>query len=705
MARVPILVITADPDTGEALGGVSAEVLDRTTSTPLTLYAGEVGAGEVDNPLVTDAYGRAQAWLEEATPLQIDYSGPGLTPWTEYRNASDWLDLVGAAGGGIASGAAFPADPADPTYFHRTDLGRLFRYTDAGGWEELPRMGAQTVPSARVTRAANYSLASDVETALPFTVETEDTDGMVDLGAQPTRVTIKTPGRYLVTAAVDYASSASGGRQVQIRVNGVKVAATRRDGDASEVAGTALDVSRVLRLAAGDYVELFAYQNITGGGNLDAVARDGSPELAVTWLGGAGQTVDERGAPACRLGHSAAQAIPNNVSTPVTFNTERHDTDGMHDTAVNPSRITIKTPGIYSLKAGGQFAAHATGFRVLSIRKNGATVLSEVQQDGDTGDQNALTLGVPATDVLLAAGDYVELFAYQNSGGALNLTGGVEESPFLSASLVATGKTVTPFCRLRRSANTASQIWNGPVLTFDVELADNDGMHDNAVNPSRITARTAGIYHITGIVGYDANASPKWVDIRKNGATIVASVNADPVDSGSTRMHVNATLELAVGDYVELVPASATAVVIFGGNEYDSTFSAVKIGGPNGASADVEPLEGWQTLNASGGAEPAFRNAWTNDNVGTFGSAGFRKDRGKVTMRGLVNTGSAATAIITQLPVGYRPLTRRRFPCYHGSPSAGATPYVEVDVTGDVYFGGVAAVAAGSLDAVSFYVD
>lgn len=125
--------------------------------------------------------------------------------------------------------------------------------------------------------------------------------------------------------------------------------------------------------------------------------------------------------PRAQVQLSAAQ---NHATTatyiPVAFDAESVDTDGMHDPVTLNTRLTIQTPGKYQV--GGQvlFAFNATGRRIarLVVNNTGA---------GALGAGEAVPFPTPAGTVVLVepmelslvAGDYIEMQAYQASGGAL----------------------------------------------------------------------------------------------------------------------------------------------------------------------------------------------------------------------------------------------------------------------------------------------
>jgi len=126
----------------------------------------------------------------------------------------------------------------------------------------------------------------------------------------------------------------------------------------------------------------------------------------------------------CQVYNSNTQSINDNSFTAITFDSEDHDTGAMHSTATNTSRLTVpaNAGGAYLVCGGTRFAANGTGTRVVRIVKNGATQVST----GTAVPGNASVDVVIATSclVVLAAGDYVELQAYQNSGGALAVGSG-----------------------------------------------------------------------------------------------------------------------------------------------------------------------------------------------------------------------------------------------------------------------------------------
>ena len=101
--------------------------------------------------------------------------------------------------------------------------------------------------------------------------------------------------------------------------------------------------------------------------------------------------------------------------------------------AVNPSRVTFSVAGWYSLVANVDFAASATGDREIYFQRSGVGIY------GRQTIKSATLANPMSTQAVLcvAVGDYVEVFANQTSGGALNVvTTAANETPSLTVTLV-----------------------------------------------------------------------------------------------------------------------------------------------------------------------------------------------------------------------------------------------------------------------------
>lgn len=128
-----------------------------------------------------------------------------------------------------------------------------------------------------------------------------------------------------------------------------------------------------------------------------------------------------------RVYNSANISCASGAAVALTFDSERYDTDTIHSTTTNTSRLTATTAGKYQIGGSLFFANNTTGARGLQIQLNGATAIAIVRIPTVGGtDVPALQI---STVYDLAANDYVELVAYQTSGGALNVSASGNQSP------------------------------------------------------------------------------------------------------------------------------------------------------------------------------------------------------------------------------------------------------------------------------------
>lgn len=139
----------------------------------------------------------------------------------------------------------------------------------------------------------------------------------------------------------------------------------------------------------------------------------------------------------CQAYNSAAQVIANSTSTPVTFDSESWDTSGIHSTSSNTSRFTVPSgmDGKWQFSWSAPFASGGSGQRIGWLRKNAAGAGSDTDNVIGSIDVKAGSSYVASlrgtTCVTLAAGDYIELFVYHDSGSSRNLgnsTGGSTNS-------------------------------------------------------------------------------------------------------------------------------------------------------------------------------------------------------------------------------------------------------------------------------------
>jgi hypothetical protein len=135
-----------------------------------------------------------------------------------------------------------------------------------------------------------------------------------------------------------------------------------------------------------------------------------------------------------RVYNSSNISVSDSSLTALTFDSERFDTDDMHDLVTNTGRLTFTTAGKYLVKGQVEWSGDSNGRRELTIRLNGATILAQTTiAPAGTAD-----MGQEVSTIYdFAATDYVELLAYQDSGGSRSAKSSANYSPEFMAMKLA----------------------------------------------------------------------------------------------------------------------------------------------------------------------------------------------------------------------------------------------------------------------------
>lgn len=130
-----------------------------------------------------------------------------------------------------------------------------------------------------------------------------------------------------------------------------------------------------------------------------------------------------------RVTKSSNQTLTTATATAVTFDGEAFDTDAFHSTVSSTTRLTIPAGhgGTYLVGGSCEFIGNADDNpRYVHLRLNGGSSpqyglgRGNAESGGSAGPQTFV--GTVLLD--LSAGDYVEMFARQDSGGDLDVAGG-----------------------------------------------------------------------------------------------------------------------------------------------------------------------------------------------------------------------------------------------------------------------------------------
>lgn len=125
---------------------------------------------------------------------------------------------------------------------------------------------------------------------------------------------------------------------------------------------------------------------------------------------------------------NAGGSLANSTVTLVSWDSEEYDSDGMWS-PLAPGRLTARTPGNYRVTSWFTWGANAAGPRAMFIRRTVATSGLQFSYGigplGEGTDVQAVLAGFYTPtgpwsyEMDLNAGDYVECFITQISGGAL----------------------------------------------------------------------------------------------------------------------------------------------------------------------------------------------------------------------------------------------------------------------------------------------
>jgi hypothetical protein len=143
------------------------------------------------------------------------------------------------------------------------------------------------------------------------------------------------------------------------------------------------------------------------------------PSGATIDLSNATQTgVGGTNTPAFHANRTSAQTIANSTNTTIIFDTESFDTDSAYDTATGIFTVPTGKDGKYVIYAAYRWQSTATFSYNLKLFIN--TVEFTNASGGNNSSYNSNLLFVVAD---LSAGDDLNVTAFQDSGGSVDLTG------------------------------------------------------------------------------------------------------------------------------------------------------------------------------------------------------------------------------------------------------------------------------------------
>ncbi len=183
-----------------------------------------------------------------------------------------------------------------------------------------------------------------------------------------------------------------------------------------------------LNLAVGDMIEVFVWVTAVRSGTMSVVARfvvtvvndaTGAVTLVnvATALSGVGVF---RGA---LVNDSSEFTMTTGVQADLDFNNEEYDTDNIHDTSVNPSRLTVPA-GVTRVQLWCQIAGtgdETFGDFIIQLIKNGSGLPKGGFHINLEQTTSLFKMTTISTVLEVNPTDFFELRVFQNSGGDMTV--------------------------------------------------------------------------------------------------------------------------------------------------------------------------------------------------------------------------------------------------------------------------------------------
>lgn len=131
------------------------------------------------------------------------------------------------------------------------------------------------------------------------------------------------------------------------------------------------------------------------------------------------------------VSRSVAQSIPPNTWTAISWDVEDFDTDNLHDTATNPTRLVAPYAGKYLLTAAAQFSTGGLT-KYMRVLRSGVNVLGR-----GSGGLTAASISVV---VNMAANDYVEVQVLHGETSGSSVLGNDTDNRITHAEWVYLGE-------------------------------------------------------------------------------------------------------------------------------------------------------------------------------------------------------------------------------------------------------------------------
>jgi len=130
------------------------------------------------------------------------------------------------------------------------------------------------------------------------------------------------------------------------------------------------------------------------------------------------------GTPSCDVGVSTGTSLTTSTWTRLNWDTNNYDNASIHSISTNTWKFLLADAGAYDVSIQIGYAANSTGVRSCNVDLNNSssTVSSGTRSwSGRAAAGNSQIMTAQANfKFKAAAGDFLSVFAFQNTGGALS---------------------------------------------------------------------------------------------------------------------------------------------------------------------------------------------------------------------------------------------------------------------------------------------
>lgn len=283
--------------------------------------------------------------------------------------------------------------------------------------------------------------------------------------AQGNRLTAPTDGIYLFLCVLEWRKNSNNLRNMNFQLKSSAGALIRQfDSQSQGASGGKSNINGklVVKMTAGQFIECRAYQNSGGPLTLHG-GSDDRTRVAVLFLGPVGSTaftaptswpiivnpshtqlnqdlitnptsLRQLNGTAIRVHKTSVQSLTSGARTALIWQAQTYQNGITWSAGANPTRLTVSITGLYLIVANVPIANVAGDVRGVGYRINGLSTAWDLQFHPGNGIDTLCGLGFAE----LRAGDYVEVYAYQNTG-TVNTRGTDEGQCWAHLSLFATG--------------------------------------------------------------------------------------------------------------------------------------------------------------------------------------------------------------------------------------------------------------------------